>query len=313
MCLVKPNKLIRAIAMYLPQFHPIPENDLWWGKGFTEWSNVTKAKPIFEGQYQPHIPADLGFYDLRLAETREAQADMALFYGIYGFCYYHYWFNGKRLLERPACEMQKTGKPDFPFMFCWANENWSRTWDGGDDVILMRQEYSENDALEHCRHLLEYFQDPRYIRIDGRPVFAIYKTQIIPDAVKYIKAFREEAKRANIDLYILRFEDHTGTDKEILNHVDASVEFQPQSEMLARFWKAKEKERVSMGFLHNLYTRVKTKFMNADDVQLKKHSLTHHLDYEEYVRFVLKNYQYPKNYKRFPGVNPMWGQYGQKR
>jgi len=162
---------VRPIAINLPQFHPIRQNNEWWGEGFTEWTNVTRAKPLFKGHYQPHLPADLGFYDLRLSESREAQAQMAKHYGIHGFCYYHYWFNGQRLLERPLQEILYMGKPDFPFMLCWANENWTRRWDGMDDDILMCQNYSEEDDIAHMTYLMRYFKDPRYITVDGKPVF----------------------------------------------------------------------------------------------------------------------------------------------
>ncbi|HKS95388.1 MAG TPA: glycoside hydrolase family 99-like domain-containing protein, partial [Terriglobia bacterium] len=156
---------LHPIAFHLPQFHPIPENDEWWGKGFTEWTNVARARPLFPGHYQPHLPADLGFYDLRLPEARAAQAELAAKYGIYGFCYYHYWFNGRQLLERPVSEIQRSGKPDFPFCLCWANGNWTRRWDGLNDDVIIEQRYSAADDLEHIRALFPFFLDRRYIRV----------------------------------------------------------------------------------------------------------------------------------------------------
>ena len=192
------NKL-RSIAFYLPQYHPIPENDEWWGKGFTEWTNVTKAKPIFRDHYQPHLPADLGYYDLRLPEVRQAQAELAKEYGIGGFCYYHYWFSGKRLLERPFNEVLASGKPDFPFCLCWANESWSRRWDGQETQVLTKQTYDGvSDTKNHIHWLIKAFKDPRYIRINDKPLFLIYRAKEIPELERMIVIWREEAEKAGL-------------------------------------------------------------------------------------------------------------------
>jgi hypothetical protein len=172
----------RAIAFYLPQFHPIPENDLWWGKGFTEWTNVTKAKPLFRGHYQPILPADLGFYDLRLPEVREAQASLARAHGIEAFCYYHYWFGGKRILERPFNEVLQSGEPDFPFCLCWANETWTGIWHGTPNKVLIQQTYpGDEDHRRHFEFLLAAFKDKRYLQVDQKPVFVIYRPWEIPN------------------------------------------------------------------------------------------------------------------------------------
>jgi hypothetical protein len=200
-------KKVRAIALVLPQYHPIPENDEWWGKGFTEWTNVAKAKPLFKGHYQPHIPADLGFYDLRVPEARQAQAELARFYGIEGFCYYHYWFgNKRRLLERPFNEILDSSKPDFPFCLCWANQTWKGIWFGNDNPdILIEQLYpGKQDYIDHFNFLLKAFKDERYIMVEGKPLFYVYQPLSIPDLKLFVNTFRACAREAGLPgLYLL--------------------------------------------------------------------------------------------------------------
>lgn len=188
----------RVLAYYLPQYHPIPENNEWWGNGFTEWTNVGKAKPLFPGHYQPHIPSDLGYYDLRVPETREAQAQMASEAGIEGFVYWHYWFgNGKRLLERPFNEVLASGKPDYPFALAWANEGWGGSFHGkikGGRTLIEQLYGGDVDYYEHFYSVLPAFKDKRYILIDGKPMFIIYKPDLIPDVKHFILLWRELAK-----------------------------------------------------------------------------------------------------------------------
>ena len=217
----------RLIALYLPQFHPIPENNEWWGEGFTEWRNVSKAKPLFEGHYQPHVPADLGYYDLRNKETRLAQAALARKYGIEGFCYYHYWFKGRRLLELPLQEVLESGEPDLPFCICWANENWTRRWDGEEHQILMKQEYSEEDDRQHIQSLLPVFEDERYIRVDGKPLFLVYRTENLPNPARTAEIWRTEARKAGVgELFLVRVESISKSDPGKINF-DAALEFAP--------------------------------------------------------------------------------------
>ena len=224
------NPDVRLIAFYLPQFHPIPENDEWWGRGFTEWRSVAAADPLFAGHYQPHIPGELGFYDLRLAETRAAQAELAAAHGIHGFCYYHYWFSGRQLLERPFQEVLHTGEPHLPFALCWANDPWSRRWDGREDELLVRQEYSADDDLAHVRALLPALADKRAIRIDGRPIFLVYRAQHLPDPRRTTDVWRSEITRAGLPgVYLIAVETawDLGWDATLVGF-DAKVLFQPQ-------------------------------------------------------------------------------------
>jgi hypothetical protein len=200
-----PEPRARVIAFYLPQFHPIPENDAWWGPGFTEWINVAAARPLFRGHVQPHLPSELGFYDLRLDEVREQQAALARLHGIEGFCYWHYWFGGRLILERPFEEVLGSGSPRFPFMLGWANQTWSGIWHGEPDRVLIEQTYPGLDDHErHLRYLLEAFRDPRYIRIDGKPAFYVYRPREIPDVLEMTTLWRRIAREAGLPgLYLL--------------------------------------------------------------------------------------------------------------
>ena len=228
------GKHARLIAFYLPQFHAIPENDTWWGKGFTEWTNVAQARPLFPGHYQPHVPADLGFYDLRFAEVRQAQADLARAHGVHAFCYYHYWFQGRRLLRRPLDEVLASGAPNFPFCLCWANESWTRTWDGLERDVLLEQRYSETDDREHGRWLIGVFKDRRYLRVDGKPLFLVYQAGGLPNAARTAAIWREEAHASGIGDIFLCAVESLRYDRVAPAAIgfDATVEFQPDWLML---------------------------------------------------------------------------------
>jgi lipopolysaccharide biosynthesis protein len=217
------------VAFYLPQFHPIPENDHWWGRGFTEWTNVAKARPLFRDHYQPHLPGELGFYDLRLPETRVAQADLARAHGIEGFCYWHYWFEGRRLLERPFHEVLTSGQPDFPFCLAWANETWSRRWLGEEREILLKQSYSDDDDTKHAQWLVTAFADRRYMKVGKRAVFLIYRPRDLPQPRRTVERIRTAAlERGLEDPYLVGIDAHCpGVDCRDLGF-DATLAFEPQ-------------------------------------------------------------------------------------
>lgn len=218
----------RILAFYLPQFHPVPENDVFWGEGFTEWSHVVRGTPLFPGHYQPRIPADLGFYDLRLPEVRQAQADLARDHGIHGFCYYHYWFEGRRVLERPFQEVLESGQPDFPICLCWANHDWKWRRSSHGRARLIAQGYSEEDDLAHIRWLLNVFEDERYIRVNGRPLFLIYRAHSMPDPRRTFATWRKEARKAGLAEPYLCKVDSMGNFKDPAEFgCDAAVEFWP--------------------------------------------------------------------------------------
>ena len=225
---------IRPIAFYLPQYHPIPENDRWWGRGFTEWTNAVKGTPQFVGHYQPHLPGELGFYDLRVPEVREQQAALAREHGIAGFCYYHYWFGGQRLLERPFEEVLRSRQPDFPFCLCWANENWSRRWDGSEHEILIAQQHSREDDQRLIRALFDAFGDDRYIRVDNKPLFLVYRPLLLPDPKATSETWREECLKAGIgEIYLCNVHSFDTVPPELIGF-DAAVEFPPNLKPLHR-------------------------------------------------------------------------------
>jgi hypothetical protein len=276
---------IKAIAFYLPQFHPIPENDEWWGPGFTEWTNVSQAKPLFSGHYQPHVPADFGYYDLRLPEVREAQAELAKSHGIYGFCYYYYWFAGRRILERPLQEVLESGKPDFPFCICWANENWSRRWDGSENEILLKQEHSEENDIKFIHDIIPILKDPRYIRVHGKPLLIVYRLALLPQPSQTAALWRKICHDEGIgEIYLCAAESFGYTDP-YEDGFDATVQFPPHGIKAAQI--NKKIDNLSDDYTGLLY------------------------DYEEVV-FNELNREIP-NYKRFRGVMCCWDNTARKK
>lgn len=278
----------RIIAYYLPQYHPIPENDEWWGKGFTEWTNVAKAKPLFKGHYQPRIPADLGFYDLRLPETRIAQAELARDHGIEGFCYWHYWFGERRLLERPFNEVLKSGEPKFSFCLGWANESWTGIWHGTTDKVLMEQKFLGRKGEEaHFSSLIEAFFDKRYMTIEGKPIFYVYKPLNLPEPNKFVDHWKTLAIKAGLKGIYFIGEDWTmGQWNPQKTGFDASV---PHSPGLA-FSKLRNKRAPGNKVYQGLHRRI-----------FKKPRIFHYKDYVQQACHELSG-----EYLQFPSVVPNW-------
>jgi lipopolysaccharide biosynthesis protein len=284
------EKVIRAIAFHLPQFHPISENNEFWGQGFTEWTNVTQASPRFEGHYQPHLPADLGFYDLRLKEARLAQESYAKTYGISGFCYYHYWFQGKKVLNQPLDRKLDNPKEELPFMVCWANENWTRNWDGQNHQILLEQKYSLEDDILHFEEFLRFFKDDRYIKVNGKPVLMIYRSALFPDISKTASVWRDLALKNGLPgLYLIAVKgiNNISSTPESFGF-DAMVDFQPD-------FSIKYQPR-NLSFLEKLTVKLGLNQSKLDENKV--------YNYDELVEKCIES-KWP-DFKFYPCVTPSW-------
>lgn len=272
----------RLIAFYLPQFYPTPENDEWWEPGFTEWTNVARAKPLFKGHDQPRIPRDLGFYDLRVPETRNRQAQLAQEAGIEGFCYWHYWFAGRRLLDKVFQDVVESGQPDYPFCLCWANHSWyQKTWDPSKpDKLLIEQTYpGKQDYINHFNAMLPAFKDKRYMKVDGKPIFGIYDSVGFNDFTQFAELWNQLAKQNGLDgFYFFGFTFSTDKTKEILAKGYNCV----VADYILNF-------RISET---SFFQKIRRKLFHYPNI----------LHYDDYAKYVLSHYSMTKNIH--PCINP---------
>jgi lipopolysaccharide biosynthesis protein len=217
---------LRPIAFYLPQFHRIPENNEWWGQGFTEWTNVAKARPNFDGHHQPQIPADLGFYDLSHLDSIHEQVKLAKEYGIHGFCFYYYWFSGRKILEKPV-DLFAQSEIEFPFCLCWANENWTRTWDGDTRSVLLEQKYLSDDPEKFIESIQQHLAHKNYICVQGKPLLLVYRAKAIPDCINVIKRWRLHARSLGLGELHISVVDFYDVDTPDEFGADSLTEFPP--------------------------------------------------------------------------------------
>lgn len=275
---------MKQIAFYLPQFHTIPENDEWWGEGFTEWTNVKKSKPLFKGHNQPEVPIQ-GYYDLSNVTEMVKQAKMAKKYGLYGFCYYHYWFEGKLLLEKPLEQMLVTPEVDIPFCLCWANETWSRTWDGSEKEVLIAQNYNEDDEMlkKHFDYFLRFFKDPRYITDGDKPILIIYKPHLIENIDHVVDYWNMLAIANGFDGISFGYQHHSAFSfPEKTKGFDFGIEFEP-------WFTIDQEDMLQQNFSHKVYRKL-----------LKKPFI---LDYDAIWKKILAR---TPNEKTMPGAFVSW-------
>lgn len=268
----------KAVAFYLPQYHPVPENSEWWGPGFTEWTNVAKARPIYKDHYQPHIPRELGFYDLRMIDTMREQAAMATRFGVHGFCFYHYWFSGRRILEKPVENWLKSDI-DFPYCLCWANENWTKKWDGGNGEVLLEQNHTEEDFRAFFHSVRPHMEDPRYIRVSSKPLLAVYRPSLFPDSLRATEIIRDEARKSGIgELHLCTVQFYGITDPAEFGF-DAAIEFPP-------------------------HTFLRGENLSEHVTSVPSDSAATVVDYRKIIAQALD--RPPVSYRRYRGVIPSW-------
>lgn len=275
----------RLISFYLPQFYPTTENNEWWGNGFTEWTNVGRAKPLFKGHYQPRVPADLGYYDLRLSEVREKQAKLAKEAGIEGFCYWHYWFAGRRLLDTVFKEVVETGKPDYPFCLCWANHSWfAKTWDPKiPDKLLLKQTYpGEQDYIDHFYAMLPAFKDDRYMKVNGRPIFGLFSPLDLPDTKLFFNVWNRLALENGLEkFYFFGFTFNHWDVNEIINKGYNSVVLD----------NVKSNE-ATYSLFNNFFMKLKRKLFKIPNL----------IEYDDYVKYMKNHFTIADNIH--PCINP---------
>jgi hypothetical protein len=293
------QKKHRLFGIYLPQFHPLPENDRFWGKGFTEWHNVVTAKPLFKGHYQPHIPSEMGFYDLRVAETMQQQSELAEEHGLDGFIFYHYWFNGKPLMEKPLEIYRHLNDSKLPYFFCWANENWSRRWDGSDTEVLLHQDYTEQDDELHFNFFLPYFADSRYTKINGCPVIALYRPKAIPYLKKWAEKMKALAQKNGYPGLYLIYVINRGIDAEMdieAVSFDAALVFQPS-------WAGGPAGGKRVGLMDKAGKLLQLLHIRKNLPLNYLHEL---VDYRTYMKEAISYLKKKKPFKTFYSIFPMW-------
>ncbi len=310
----------RGIAFYLPQFHPIPENDSRWGEGFTEWTNVRRATPLFAGHYQPRIPTELGYYDLRSPETRAAQADLARSHGIEAFCYWHYWSAGRRLLERPFNAVLKDREPDFPFCLAWANHSWTASWVGRPWEMIADQSYpGRTDYEQHFDALRDAFADDRYVTVDGKPLFVVFRPEQLYEPQMFTDCWRERSLKAGFKgLHLLGIVNATqdatklGFDGSIPKGIGELLSLLPASTRRKDDWRRRSRvllERPQLAFVHQAIAR-STRPRLPDVLQGAHDKLSERLllpmtsSYADVIASVLQEKELPPS--RYPCVVPNW-------